>query len=257
MRIGADRASTALAAITLIGCASRQPAEAFPRAPMGMDQVLIDAITNDPEEKTHLRVSGDGRRLLFNIVSGRQRQRSLLQRLLISADDPARAYWTTAVAMMEIGRPGRNIVSQEGARDAAWYPDGSQFTFSMLQGDQAMLASSKFGHEAAAVRFLAPTPCIAFDWQPSVYPDGRSVLFSTFTADEPQTLAVMDLGRVLRNARCSSRGRTLSGVHRGAVSSLPASSTALIRSSRMTRRRCSTFSSPSARSRSWPRRSRS
>jgi TolB protein len=170
---------------------------------MGIGPVLIDAVTNDPERETQLRVSPDGTRMLFNMAPGAARLSSATLRLPTggrNAREVQAQYQTTAIAMMEIGRPGRHMVSQEGARDAAWYPDGSRFAFSMLQGQQAMLASAAIGQEAAAVRFLTPTPCVAYDWQPSVSRDGKTVLFSTFTVNEPQTLAVMQLGET--GAKC-------------------------------------------------------
>ncbi|MEQ9570310.1 MAG: hypothetical protein RLN75_08990 [Longimicrobiales bacterium] len=169
---------------------------------MGMGQVLIDVVTNDPERETNLRISPDGSMLLFNMVPGDTR-RSFLNRFAANTRNNRggqRAYQDNSIVMMRLGQPGRNIVSQQGARDAAWYPTGDRFAFSMLQGPQAMLASGSLASESGAVRFLTPTPCVAFDWQPSISYDGATLLFSTFMLDEPQTLATMEAGET--TAKC-------------------------------------------------------
>jgi Tol biopolymer transport system component len=187
----------AVATGLLAGCATttRTVREPAPQAPMGMGQVHIEAVTNDPERETNLRISPDGTRLLFNMVPSPPRSTSMQRRSLgtLNTREVQQVYASNSVAMMRLGSPGRTILSQQGARDATWHPNGEVFAFSMLQGPQAMLASGHVGQEGAAVRFLAPTPCIAYDWQPSISPDGQTVLFSTFTVNEPQTLATMSI----------------------------------------------------------------
>ncbi len=74
-------------------------------------------------------------------------------------------------------------------------------TFSMLQGEGAMLAQAGLGDETSAVRFITPNPCVVYDWQPSISPDGRRVIFSTFTPSEPETLAIMDI--TTTTAKCT------------------------------------------------------
>src|SRR5437763_5387099 len=95
-------------------------------------------------------------------------------------------YQQTSIALIELGKPGKTIVSQQGALDPSWFPNSRSFAFSMLQAaTQAMLASSTVGEGTAAVHFISPSPCVAFDKSPSVSADGPRVLFATTTANEP------------------------------------------------------------------------
>lgn len=164
---------------------------------MGFGEVAIDAVTNDGDQEASLRVSPDGKYLLFNVVPQLQpKPRSILDNLrrAPSPEDQFLArFQQNAISLIELGKTGRTVVAPEGARDAAWFPDGRSFAFSMLQGHQAMLATSVVGQGTAAVRFIAPTPCVAYDREPSVSPDGRTILFTTSTANDPATIATMDL----------------------------------------------------------------
>lgn len=186
------------AVVTITGCASTQKVE-LPLSPMGLGQVAIDAVTNDADQESALRVSPDGRFLLFNIVTstrpksgrlaflGNMRGQSAVEQQLIQF------YQQNSISLIELGKPGRTVVSQEGAGDPGWFPDSRSFVFSMLQGQQAMLASSTVGTGTSAVRFISPTPCVAYDRAPSVSPNGQTILFSTVTASEAATVATMDI----------------------------------------------------------------
>lgn len=186
--------------LVLAGCASvqsRKPVE-LPKQPMGMANISISSVTNDPERESSLRVSPDGRFMLFNIEAGETRSSGgffdalkLPERTKGSA--AGASYLGVSIAMMELGKPGKSIVSQQGARDPSLLADSKSFVFSMLQGNQALLARTAIGQQTSAVRFLSPMPCVAYDQQPSVSPDGRMILFSTAAADQPSTVATMDL----------------------------------------------------------------
>jgi Tol biopolymer transport system component len=162
---------------------------------MGMGQVRIEAVTTDPERETNLQASPDGGSVLFNLHSTSQtKQAGFLGRLFSRDKEPAsRPEYQTTIALIEPGKPGKTLVSPEGARDPAWLPSGDGFLFSMEQGGQALLAISRLGEGGAAVRFVSPTPCGAFDFGPSVSSDGKSVAFVTVTASEPRMLALLDL----------------------------------------------------------------
>ena len=56
-----------------------------------------------------------------------------------------------------------------------------------------MLATSLIGQGTSAVRFVSPTPCVAYDRSPSISQNGQSILFSTATANEGATIATMDM----------------------------------------------------------------
>ena len=164
---------------------------------MGMGQVSIEAVTSDPDEETSLRVSPDGRYLLFNVLVGAKQQATSKFRDILRSrptrDEQIQAFYEqNAISVVEIGKPGRTIVSQEGAGDPGWLPDSKGFLFSMRQGRQAMLASSAMGSGTSAVRFVSPTPCVAYDRQPSVSANGQTILFTTSTATEASTIAMMD-----------------------------------------------------------------
>jgi Tol biopolymer transport system component len=183
----------------LAGCASSPRSKVeFPKTPMGIGQVSIDAVTNDADQESVLRISPDGRFLLFNVVSAaraRGGRFSFLENLRSSGGDQQLAafYQQNSISLIELGKAGRTVVSQEGASDPAWFPDNRTFVFSMLQGRQAMLATSSVGQGTSAVRFVAPTPCVAYDRLPSVSPNGQTILFSTATASEGATVATMEL----------------------------------------------------------------
>ena len=185
--------------LTTISCASvqRAPQVELPKLPMGMGQAAIDAVTNDPDDEAALRVSPDGRFLLFNIVTTTKRPaRSFIDSFRSQVNGEERLlsfYQQNAISLIEIGKPGRTIVSQEGAGDPGWFPDSKSFVFSMLQGKQAMLATSTVGTGTAAVKFVSPTPCVAYDKSPAVSPSGQTILFSTVTATEPGTIATMEV----------------------------------------------------------------
>lgn len=194
-------AVAALLSLLLAGCASaptKRPIE-LPKQPMGMSNISISSVTNDPERESSLRVSADGRVMLFNIEAGETRASTgsflgafrLPERTRGNA--PGASYTGLSIAMMEIGKPGKSIVSQQGARDPSILADGKGFVFSMLQGNQALLARSAIGQQTSAVRFLSPMPCVAYDQQPSVSPDGRMILFATAALDQSSTVATMDL----------------------------------------------------------------
>ena len=187
--------------LALVGCASApsKPAVPLPAQPMGIGNVQISAVTNDPERETGLRVSPDGRYMLFNTEPGVARQASngFLDMLRLPTGQrvvtPASGYTGVSIAMLELGKPGKSIVSQIGARDPSWLADSKRFVYSMLQGSQALLARSAVGDQTAAVGFLSPSPCVAYDQQPSVAPDGKTLLFVTATAEQPAMIATMDL----------------------------------------------------------------
>lgn len=188
------------ALIYLMGCASspKQRVE-FPKSPMGIGQVSIDAVTNDADQESVLRISPDGRFVLFNVMSGARPQSSrfgFLESFRSSGSGEQQLtsfYQQNSISLIELGKAGRTVVSQEGAGDPAWFPDNRTFVFSMLQGRQAMLATSSVGQGTSAVRFISPTPCVAYDRLPSVSPNGQTILFSTATANEGSTVATMEL----------------------------------------------------------------
>jgi len=159
---------------------------------MGMGQVQIERMTNDRETETHLRVSPNGASLLFNLSS---RTSSCLWCGIFRSDELRGTYQQTSIALISLssGSPGKSIVSQENAIDPTWFPDSRRFGFSMLQGGQAMLAQSSVGGETAAIEFVAPTPCVVYDRQPSITPDSRRVLFTTIRPGEGANIATMDL----------------------------------------------------------------
>lgn len=190
-----------LLTLALDGCASvqsKKPVE-LPKQPMGMSNISISSVTNDPERESSLRVSPDGRIMLFNIEAGETRAAtgSFLDALRMpersKGNTTGASYQGLSIAMMELGKPGKSIVSQQGARDPSILADSKSFVFSMLQGNQALLARSAIGQQTSAVRFLSPMPCVAYDQQPSVSPDGRMILFATAAADQSSTVATMDL----------------------------------------------------------------
>lgn len=187
--------------VSIVGCASaptKQPV-ALPAQPMGMANISISGVTNDPERESNLRVSPDGRFMLFNIEAGESRPVAAGRFDFLRPTEKAKpvtagaSYQGISIAMMELGKPGKSIVSQQGARDPSWMADSKTFVFSMLQGNQALLARSTVGQQASAVSFLSPSPCVAYDQQPSISPDGKTVLFATSTADQVSTIATMEL----------------------------------------------------------------
>lgn len=159
---------------------------------MGIGQILMDAVTNDADQESALRVSPDGRFLLVNIGSG-ARQRPSRFSLGGGGQTIQTFYRQNSISLIEIGKSGRTVVSQEGAGDPGWFPDNRSFIFSMLQGQQAMLATSTIGQGTSAVRFVSPTPCVAYDRSPSISSNGQTILFSTVTATEASTIAMMDI----------------------------------------------------------------
>lgn len=167
---------------------------------MGMGQTQIDRVTNDGEGETHLRVSPNGAYLLFNLTT---RSTSCFLCGIFGEGDLQGTYRQTSIALIDLtsGSPGKSIVSQENAIDPTWFPDSRGFGFSMLQGGQAMLARSSVGGETAAIEFVAPTPCVVYDRQPSITPDGRRVLFTTIRPGEGASIATMDLRNATEKCR--------------------------------------------------------
>src|SRR5687767_11513644 len=109
-----------------LGCPPPPPNTALPHAPQGMGQFLIERVTNDSERESGLRASPDGGRLLFNLAASSQARGcgwldDLRGRCM---DDIALEYEQTAIAMIELGRPGKTIVSQENAVDPGWFQNG-------------------------------------------------------------------------------------------------------------------------------------
>jgi TolB protein len=166
---------------------------------MGMAGYSISPVTNDPERESNLRASPDGLFLLFNIEPGETRPAPQGRFDFLKLPEkprvitPGAAYQSISIAMMELGKPGKSIVSQQGARDPSWLADSKTFVFSMLQGSQALLARTTVGQQVSAVSFLSPSPCVSYDQQPSISPDGKIVLFTTATADQGSTIATMEL----------------------------------------------------------------
>ena len=176
-----------------------------PKLPRGTAQVTIEPVTDDAEVETSLRASPHGRFLLFGVMTpAAETRRKGLSGSLDPAggdDETGTAYDARVIAMLEPGRSGKSIVSQEGAVDPAWFPDSRGFAFSMLQGSGAMIASSTIGDEPAAIRYVSPTPCVRYDKQPSVSRDGRLVLFTTVTEDEQTNVATMELPTTRKKCR--------------------------------------------------------
>lgn len=102
-------------------------------------------------------------------------------------------YGETTIGMIELGTPGKSIVGQSHGVDPSWFPNSREFAFSMLQGGQAMLARREIDDPTAGVQFIAPTPCVAYDRQPSISSDGRRAVFTTVRPQEDNSIAIMDL----------------------------------------------------------------
>lgn len=185
----------ALALVVLTACGAPPPNTPVPQIPQGMGQVSIERVTNDSERESGLRASRDGRYLLFNLsTTGGERRCGWLDDVMGQcAEQISLEYEQTAIAMIELGQPGKSIVGQENSVDPGWFPNSEDFSFSMLQGGQAMLARSRVGSPNPAIQFVAPTPCVEYDRQPSISPDGRRVLFTTLRVREANNIAVMDL----------------------------------------------------------------
>ncbi|MBI2382750.1 MAG: PD40 domain-containing protein [Gammaproteobacteria bacterium] len=182
------RIAPLLALPFLTGCTQMQlgKREEMPKVPSGVGQVSIESVTNDAEAEYGLRVAPNGQHLIFNQGSGAGRSGFLAGR--------SRNGGPAAIVLMELGKPGKTMLSQQGARDPAWFSDSRGFAFSMEQGSQSLLARSTVGEGIAAIQFISPTPCTAYDQSPSVSPSGAKVLFVTITKpSEAGTIALMDL----------------------------------------------------------------
>lgn len=189
--------SQLLLMMLIAGCQTTQEREPLPQAPQSAGQVFIDRVTNDPERESGLRVSSDGRKILYNFsaTSSRGRRCSWVDEILSRCvPDMAIEYGRTSIGMMELGSPGKSIVSpQENTVDPTWFPNSEDFAYSVLQGGQAMLGRSELGVGGGAIQFISPTPCAAYDRQPSISPDGRRVLFTAIRPGEGNNVALMDL----------------------------------------------------------------
>lgn len=186
--------------ICMAGCTDLQIMKGsaeVPQAPMGMGQVSLERITNDSDSESFVRVSPDGRYLIFNIATSSQSSGMLFSIMnagkQLTGRQMQESYRQNAIAMMELGSPGRTIVSQQGAVDPAWFHDSKSFVFSMLQGQTTLFASTRIGQGTAAVRFVSPTPCGDNDRAPSVSSDGSRLLFVTTIPNAPSMLSVMDM----------------------------------------------------------------
>jgi len=184
----------------LTGACASTADRSLPRQPMGMGQVQIERLTNDRESETHLRVSPNGASLLFNLTT---QTSSCFFCSIFGGEELQGTYQQTSLALISLtsGSPGKSIVSQENAIDPTWFSDSRGFAFSMLQGGQAMLARSSVGGETAAIEFVAPTPCVVYDRQPSITQDGRRVIFTTIRPGEGPNIAIMDLRNTTEKCR--------------------------------------------------------
>ncbi len=179
------RAVLFISALVVSGCAARGAGTPAPTAPMGMGRVQISPVTTDPEVESRMRASPDGTKLLFNLRSrGRSR---------FSLNPSTGDYDQTAIAVVEIGSAGKTIVSQEGAKDPSWFPDSHRFVFSAVQGREALLATSSLAQTSSATRFVSPTPCVAYDQQPSISPDAKRIAFTSVEGGRGANIAIMDV----------------------------------------------------------------
>ena len=182
--------------LLLSACKTTTEAEPPRQDPMGFGSVFLERITEDKEVETWLRVSPNGKYLIFNLLldqgsaaSSESDFKSAFKDIFRkSSQQPEyRKSKDSVIAYIEIGKPGKRIVSQPGSHDASWYPDGRSFVYSVPQGREKMLAKTVIGEGISAIKFLYPTPCGKWDNEPSVSSDGKLVIFRS---DSPRGIAI-------------------------------------------------------------------
>ena len=100
-------------ALTLVasGCASTQSQVIeIPKRPMGMGQFSLEPVTNDPDDERSLRISPDGRFLLFNVMTGtKPGRRGMMDAMLGRQQSPEDVlqsfYEQNSISLIEIGKP--------------------------------------------------------------------------------------------------------------------------------------------------------
>lgn len=176
--------------LAIAGCGTLPIGEGTPSAPMGFGQVVIEPVTNDFEQEAWLRVSPNGRYLIFNLVEDTGTDLTRMFDSFRRAEQQSGG--KTAIAMIELGRAGKAIISQEGGREPSWFTDSRTIAFSMRQGRQTMLARSLIGEGVAAVRFVSPAPCVLHDEAPSISPDSKTIAFTSSGGKDGSNIALMD-----------------------------------------------------------------
>lgn len=176
--------------LLLLSACKTTEGELVGQGPMGFGSVFLERITDDKEVETWLRVSPNGKYLIFNLLidKGSVAPSAFKDIFRRSSQQPEyRKSKDNIIAYIEIGKPGKRIVSQPGMYDASWYPDGGSFVYSVPQGSEKMLAKTIIGEGISAVKFLYPTPCGKWDSEPSISGDGKLVVFHT---NSPSGIAI-------------------------------------------------------------------
>lgn len=156
--------------LLLIGCVPAEQTVRFDKVPSttGSASELV-RVTNDPLPEFWPRPSPDGKSILFH-----------------TRDDTKLGNKRFSIVRVDLGSPGRNLVSGFGADSPAWLPDGKGFVYLLYNelNTESRLVRSSFGGSRSGITFISNAMLGGWDSQPDVSPDGSRIAFHTRMGNE-------------------------------------------------------------------------
>lgn len=151
-----------LVLVVLAACAS-MPAVQAPSHPVVTGNAAeLTRIVSGPEQRFWPRPSPDGQMLLLNV-----------------RDDSKAGNDRFSIDKVDVGKPGRTLVSQGDASSGNWYPDNATFVYYTTRMGSPRLVRSSVAGNAAGMTFLTPSPAGEFEMYPDVSTDGKRIVFET------------------------------------------------------------------------------
>jgi TolB protein len=126
-------------------------------------------VTNDPLPEFWPRPSPDGKSILLH-----------------TRDNTKVVPFQFSIVRIDLGSPGRNLVTDFGADCPAWLPDGQGFVYCMYKqsNTESRLVRTSFGGARSGVTFVSNAMLGGWDSQPDVSPDGKRIAFHTSMAQK-------------------------------------------------------------------------
>lgn len=154
--------------VGLAACASAPPQPAITHPVVTGNAAELTRIVSGPEQRFWPRPSPDGTKLLLNV-----------------RDDSKIGNDRFSIDKVDVGKPGRTLVSQGDASSGNWYPDNSTFVYYTTRTGSARLVRSSVAGNAAGMTFLTPSPAGQYEMFPDVSTDGKRIVFQT-SLDQPR-----------------------------------------------------------------------
>lgn len=86
---------------------------------------------------------------------------------------------------MDVGSPGRTLVSDRFADQPAWFPDNQTFVYASSRTGRSRLVKSRIAGAGGGMTFVTTSAAGDNETSPDVSPDGKKIAFATVMKGEP------------------------------------------------------------------------